>query len=154
LVQGRFVGPDLEAALRLRLSEDGVLHRGFLDEAEWWLQAHAIDVCVNLRWPLAGESSGIATRLMGIGKPVILTRSLETEEIPEVAALKVDPGIAEQEQLEHFMAWLAIQHDARRSIGRHAAIHTQSFHAIDLVARQLGDCLETAFDGKPTTTLP
>ena len=154
LVQGRFVGPDLEAALRLRLSEDGVLRRDFLDEAEWWLQAHAIDVCVNLRWPLAGESSGIATRLMGIGKPVILTRSLETEEIPEVAALKVDPGIAEQEQLEHFMAWLAIQHDARRSIGRHAAIHTQSFHAIDLAARQLGDCLETAFDGKPTTTLP
>jgi glycosyltransferase involved in cell wall biosynthesis len=137
LVQGAFVGPDLERALEPRLEQDWVIRRGYLSEDEWWLQAKAIDVAINLRWPLAGESSGIATRLMGIGKPVLLTRSLETQDIPEAAAIQVDPGLPEQQQLEHYMAWLALNPEARRAIGRHAVIHTNQFHQAERVAAQL-----------------
>lgn len=152
LVQGAFVGPDLERALVPRLEREWVVRRGYLEEEEWWTQAHAIDVCVNLRWPRAGESSGIATRLMGIGKPVILTRSAETGEIPEVAAVQVDPGLAEQEQLQIYMAWLALNLDARRAVGRHAAIHTAQWHGAAEVARALAQRLR-AFDGQVAGTL-
>jgi glycosyltransferase involved in cell wall biosynthesis len=141
LVQGSFVGPDLERALAPRLAQSWVVRRGYLSEEEWWLQAKSIDACINLRWPLAGESSGIATRLMGIGKPVLLTRSLETSEIPEPAAIGIDPGLAEQEQLEHYMAWLTLNPEARRAIGRHAVIHTREFHQAERVAAQLADWL-------------
>ncbi|MBZ2184661.1 MAG: glycosyltransferase [Bryobacter sp.] len=142
LVQGRFVGEELERALAPELAERWVLRRGYLPEAEWWLQAHALDAGLNLRWPLAGESSGIATRLMGIGRPVVLTRSLETEDLPEAAAIRIDPGLAEQEQLEHYMAWLALNPEARHSIGRHAAIHTREHHDAATVARSLLAALE------------
>lgn len=141
LVQGNFVGPDLELALSRQLAAPWIVRRGYLGEHEWWLQAHAIDVAVNLRWPLAGESSGIATRLMGIGKPVVVTRSLETEALPEVAVVKVDPGLAEQEELEHFLSWLTIAKEARLAIGRHAAVHTREFHGVKRVAGILAGAL-------------
>jgi hypothetical protein len=89
---------------------------------------------------------------MGIGKPVILTRSAETGEIPEVAAVQVDPGLAEQEQLQIYMAWLALNLDARRAVGRHAAIHTAQWHGAAEVARALAQRLR-AFDGQVAGTL-
>jgi len=154
LIQGKFVGPDLKRALGPRLAQEWIVRRAYLNEDEWWMQAHAIDLGINLRWPLAGESSGIATRLMGIGKPVVLTRGLETSVIPEAAAVRIDPGIAEQEQLEQYLAWLTINVEARRSIGRHAAIHTNQFHGVERVAELLADWLKEEFDGKPSQTLP
>ncbi|WP_031496675.1 hypothetical protein [Bryobacter aggregatus] len=141
LVQGDFVGPDLERALAPRLRTSHILRRPYLSEDEWWLQAHAIDAVINLRWPLAGESSGIATRLMGIGKPALLTRSLETRDIPEAAAIQIDPGPPERAQLEHFVAWLALQPEARRAIGRHAVLHTRQFHHVERVAAQIAELL-------------
>jgi hypothetical protein len=146
LVQGSFVGPDLERALGQRLKADGIVRRGYLSEQEWWMQAHALDVAINLRWPLAGESSGIATRLMGIAKPVIVTRSLETDDLPEAACIKVDPGLAEREELERFVAWLTLNVEARRAVGRHAAIHTQHLHGIERVGALLEDSVRAAFD--------
>ncbi len=139
LVQGSFASTELERAAASRIET----RRGYLDEAEWWMQAHAIDVGINLRWPLAGESSGIATRLMGIGKPVIMTRSREAEDIPEAAAIKIDPGLPEREQLTHYVAWLALNPEARRAVGRHAAIHTSQFHRVDRVADRIGDLLDS-----------
>jgi hypothetical protein len=154
LVQGRFVGEELERALAGELAAPWVIRRGYLSEEEWWLQARAIDVGINLRWPLAGESSGIATRLMGIGRPVILTRSLETDLIPEAAAIRIDPGLAEQEQLEQYMAWLAFNPEARHSIGRHAAIHTREHHDAAAVALSLAEALSPLlFDGAPARAL-
>jgi len=134
LVQGSFAGSELERAVAPRIEQ----MRGYLDEAEWWMQAHAIDVGVNLRWPLAGESSGIATRLMGIGKPVIMTRSGETEDIPDAAAIKIDSGLPEREQLAHYVTWLTLNVEARRAVGRHAAIHTGQFHRVEVVAKRIG----------------
>ena len=147
LVQGEFVGEDLQRALAFRLDRPWITRRGYLSEDEWWMQAHVLDAAINLRWPLAGESSGIATRLMGIGRPVILTRSEETAELPEVAALRVDPGLPEREQLEHFVAWLTLNEPARRSIGRHAAIHTRQFHSLPVVADRIAALLADVHSG-------
>lgn len=141
LIQGEFLDSAFERSLSARLAHPGVVRLGYLSEDEWWLMAHAIDVAVNLRWPLAGESSGIATRLMGIGRPVMLTRSLETEDLPEVSCIKVDPGPAERLQVETFLAWLCENPDARRSIGRHAAIHTQEHHNLEHVSAQIAAVL-------------
>lgn len=143
LVQGEFVGSELERALGPRMEREWITRRGYLDEAEWWMQAHAIDAVINLRWPLAGESSGIATRIMGIGRAVLLTRSEETADLPEVAAVRIDPGLAEKEELERYVAWLTLNPEARRSIGRHAAIHTQQFHAVGVVAERVASLLQS-----------
>jgi glycosyltransferase involved in cell wall biosynthesis len=137
LLQGEFVGPDLERALGPLLEQEGIVRRGYLAEDEWWMMAHALDGAINLRWPSAGESSGIATRLMGIGKAVVVTRGEETAELPEVSVVKVDAGVTERMELAEMWAWLVLNKDARQAVGRHAALHVGGFHSLDLVAERL-----------------
>ncbi len=137
LVQGSFVGPDLERALAPLLAQPGVIRRGFLAEEEWWLMARSLDGAINLRWPSAGESSGITTRLMGIAKPVLVTRGLETSALPEASVVKIDPGLAESEHLALAWAWLVSHESARLSIGRHAARHVIWHHSLPDIAGQI-----------------
>ena len=51
-----------------------------------------MDACINLRYPLGGETSGIAIRLMGIGKPVLVTDGEEYARFPEDACLRIAGG--------------------------------------------------------------
>ena len=55
----------------------------------------AVDCCLNLRYPGAGETSGVAIRLMGLGKPVIVTDNVENSAFPYGAVLRVSAGVAE-----------------------------------------------------------
>ena len=73
LVAGQFASTDLERAVEPLLRAPGIVRLPYLEEREFWLAASAVDACINLRDPAAGETSGIAIRLMGIGKPVLLT---------------------------------------------------------------------------------
>jgi hypothetical protein len=88
LVAGDVVSPEYQRALAPLLGTAGVIRVPLLPERAWWLHAHAADVCINLRYPAAGETSGIAVRMMGIGKPVIVTSG----EGPEAACVSVDSG--------------------------------------------------------------
>ena len=67
LVAGEFVSTDLERAVEPLMGGAGVVRLRYLEEREFWLAAAAVDACINLRYPAAGETSGITIRLMGIG---------------------------------------------------------------------------------------
>jgi hypothetical protein len=73
LVAGSFVSSDLERALQPLLAQNGVLRRPHLSAEEFAFSTAAVDACINLRDPAAGETSGIAIRAMGIGKAVLVT---------------------------------------------------------------------------------
>ena len=66
----------------------------------------AVDACINLRYPAAGETSGIAIRLMGIGKPVLMTDRPECSRFPEDACMRIAPGVAERDSLREHMTLL------------------------------------------------
>jgi hypothetical protein len=103
-----------------------------------------VDACVNLRYPAAGETSGISIRLMSLGKPVLVTASEEVSRFPAAACLRVDAGITEEEMLADYMVWLAKFPDDARSIGQRAAEHIREFHGAGRVAglywQALADC--------------
>ncbi|MEJ7607093.1 MAG: hypothetical protein WKF37_12720, partial [Bryobacteraceae bacterium] len=58
---------DLERALHHFLKGNHVRRLGFLHGDDFWRVAESSDVCINLRFPAAGETSGIMIRMMGIG---------------------------------------------------------------------------------------
>lgn len=129
LLAGDFVSPDLERALERELPAAGVVRVGHTPERKFTRLARAADACINLRYPGAGETSGIAMRLMGAAKPVIVTDGLETSRFPETACLRVEAGPREQEMLEAWMRWLSGCPQAGREIGRRAAEHVAAHHS-------------------------
>ena len=117
LVAGEFVSRDLARAVEAMAGQPGVIRAPYLSERDFWLHAAAVDACINLRFPAAGETSGIAIRLMGLGKAVLLSAGEESVRYPQAACLRVDTGVAEQEMLEAYMAWLCQTHGAAAAIG-------------------------------------
>ncbi len=134
LVAGGFVSADLERAAAPLLSGPGIFRLPHLSERDFWLAASAVDACINLRYPAAGETSGIAIRLMGIGKPVLVTEAEETSAFPPDACVRIPPGPSERPSLRAHMILLPSANDMAGEIGRRAAAHIRSCHAINLVS--------------------
>jgi len=146
LIAGEFVSFDLECVMRPLFSLPNVYRVGHVPEREFWLHAASVDACVNLRYPSAGETSGIGVRLMGLAKPVIVTAGEECSRIPENACIRVEPGPGETEELAQYMACLAQAPLLAREIGRQAAAHIQENHSLDAVADQYWDVLLSCRD--------
>ncbi|MDH7512481.1 MAG: glycosyltransferase family 4 protein [Clostridiales bacterium] len=86
----------------------------------------ASDICVNLRYPTMGESSGALLRQMGYARPTLVTNCGSYAEIPDWAALKIEPDIDESALLKAYLAALIEDPDFRLSVGREAAAYVQS----------------------------
>jgi glycosyltransferase involved in cell wall biosynthesis len=134
LAAGEFVSSDLERAVGPALQQPGIYHAGHTREREFRQLVSAADACINLRYPSAGETSGIAIRSMGIGKPVLVTDNEENSCFPEAACLRVEAGVAEVDSLVEYMVWLAQFPGAAREIGSRAARHIREHHSLDDVA--------------------
>jgi glycosyltransferase involved in cell wall biosynthesis len=114
---------------------------GYLSDRELRIAAGMVDCCLNLRYPGAGETSGIAIRLMGEAKPVILTDSAENADFPPAAALRVRPGVAEAEELFEHMLLVTEYPGIARDIGRVARNHIRRHHGLDTVAKRYWEVL-------------
>jgi glycosyltransferase involved in cell wall biosynthesis len=134
LLAGEFVSSDLARAIDPFLHAPGVYRIGYMTDAEFRRAVAMADVCVNLRYPTAGETSGITIRLMGAGKPVIVSNGEETSRYPDTACLRVDAGLAEEEMLGAYMLSLRTLPRLGMEIGRRAAEHIQHWHSIERVA--------------------
>jgi glycosyltransferase involved in cell wall biosynthesis len=135
LVAGEFTSTEFARAVAPHLERTGVLRAGRLAEAGFLLHQAATDVCVNLRHPGAGETSGITIRMMGLGRPVMVTDSAENARFPAGACIRIDPGEAEEEMLAASMLGLARDREGRRRFGRRAAQHIAAEHSAERCAR-------------------
>lgn len=134
LVAGEFVSPELERNYAAEMASLGVLRTGYIEEHDFWLHAAAVDLCLNLRYPSAGESSGIAVRLMGAGCATMLTAGPETERFPEGACLLCDAGPGEEEQILLYWLWACRDREGLRRMGLAAARHIRTEHDAARVA--------------------
>jgi glycosyltransferase involved in cell wall biosynthesis len=141
LVAGQFVSSDLERAVEPMLAQAGVVRRPYLKESEFWLAASTVDACLNLRYPAAGETSGIAIRMMGLGKPVLLTEGEECAAFPEGACVRIPAGIQERASLRMHMVLLSSMVDVARAVGLRGAGHVAAHHRTEQAAKQYWDLL-------------
>jgi glycosyltransferase involved in cell wall biosynthesis len=145
LVAGDFVSLDLERALEPLLGGEGIFRIGYTPERDFWLHSAAVDACINLRYPTAGETSGISIRLMGIGKPVLMSASAETSGFPDATCLRVDTGPSEEDLLVEFMVWLARFPQDARAIGERAGAYIREFHNPERVADMYWEVLRACY---------
>jgi glycosyltransferase involved in cell wall biosynthesis len=135
-IAGEFHSPVLEAGLGPLLEGPGIRRIGHMDDGAFALATAAVDCCVNLRYPSAGETSGIGVRLMGQGKPVIFTDGDENASLPDHTYLAVEAGIREQEQLFEQMCLLAGKPEIGRAIGLRATEHILRYHSMNAASEQ------------------
>lgn len=141
LVAGRFGSEEFQRAVTPLM--EGVLRAGYLPEREFWKVAAATDVCLNLRYPASGETSGLGMGMMGIGKAVVFTADEETSRFPEDVCLRVEPGLGEQEMLVEYILWLSGFPEAAREFGRRAATYIRRHHDPEQVAQRYWQALRS-----------
>jgi glycosyltransferase involved in cell wall biosynthesis len=141
LMAGTFASSDLERTARRFAAEPWLVRLHYLAEAEFRRASCVVDACINLRYPAAGESSGITIRLMGLGKPVLVTDAEEVARFPEGSCIRIPPGLEERASLSAHMVLLTSLPEVSRAIGRRGAEHIRAHHHIEQIARQYWNLL-------------
>jgi glycosyltransferase involved in cell wall biosynthesis len=139
VLAGDFQSEELERAVAPLL--EGVIRAERLSDAEFWKLVAACDVVVNLRYPAAGETSGVGMTAMGLGKAVLFSATEETSMLPPDACLRIEPGIGERASLVEHMIWLATFPGHAREVGRRAAVWVREHHAPEVVAERYWELL-------------
>lgn len=78
---------------------DRVHTTGFLDFEEFEQAIAACDLCVNLRYPTAGETSASLLRVLAVGRPAIVSDYAHSAELPDSVVVKIPLGEGEVETL-------------------------------------------------------
>ena len=142
-------GFDLDRRLqRLGLSNDGILREDYVDEARLWSLMAACDVCVNLRAPTMGETSGSVIRQLSLGKPVVVSDVGWFSELPAEVALKIPVGAGEAETLHAALELLAGNEAVRKAMARAALDLARREHDLEHVAELYASALEQAAGGE------
>jgi glycosyltransferase involved in cell wall biosynthesis len=144
LIAGECVSSDLSRLLEIEACHPAIRRLGHLNEADFLRAAAAVNCCLNLRYPGAGETSGIAIRLMGLAQPVIVTDNPENADFPRNAVLRVSPGVAESAELFDHMCLVTEFPQTARGIGSAAQRHVRAHHSLEAVARKYWETLCTA----------
>jgi glycosyltransferase involved in cell wall biosynthesis len=133
------------------------------DVLDAWI--HAADVCLCLRWPTSGESSGPLLRCLAAGKPTVITALGQHLDVPvidarqgtvyggtadaaaatwrDAVAVSVDL-VDEPQALALAMRRLAGDAALRESLGRNAASYASRMHRLDLLADDYLAAIATA----------
>jgi hypothetical protein len=124
------------------IAEHGVGARvhltGFLPFAEMEAAIAATDLCLNLRYPSAGETSASLLRILAEGRPVIVSDYAELGELPEEIALVVPLGDDEDGRFAAAVGRaLAGGREALAAMGERAREHVAARHAPERAAKAM-----------------
>jgi glycosyltransferase involved in cell wall biosynthesis len=140
------VGADLDA--RLTDLPEGVERVDYVDEPRLWSLMGACDVCVSLRAPTMGETSGSVIRALVLGKPLVVSDVGWFAELPDKVALKVQVDAHEAETLGAALELLASNDRARTAMGDAARSYVTAEHDLERSAEAYVAALEEAAGGE------
>jgi glycosyltransferase involved in cell wall biosynthesis len=124
------------------------LHFDYVPEDRLWSLLAATDICVSLRYPTMGETSGIAVRALEAGRPQVVSDVGWFSELPDEVALKVPVGDDEVEVLAGHLTRLAGDAEERARMGVAARALAVQEHDLGRVADAYAETLEQAAGGE------
>jgi glycosyltransferase involved in cell wall biosynthesis len=133
---------------RLGLLGSGAVARfGYVDERLLWSLVAASDVCVSLRAPTMGETSGVAIRTLCLGRPLVVSDVGWFSELPDSVAAKVPVDEWEVDTLAAVLERLAEDRGLREAMGEAGRAYAQREHGLERVAEAYAAALEEAAGG-------
>jgi glycosyltransferase involved in cell wall biosynthesis len=136
----------LEEARELGVDER-VRLTGRVSDEEFGLYASAADICLNLRYPSAGETSATLLRLLAAGRLVMVTDQIPTLELPAAAVFRVRLE-GDEDGLYCDVQDLLRSPERRKRIETAARAYVETEHTVDTMVEDYVRCLEEA-DGLP-----
>ncbi|PDV98137.1 glycosyltransferase family 4 protein [Candidatus Chloroploca asiatica] len=118
---------------RLRLG-DAVIVTGHVPREQFEAYVAAADLCVNLRYPTGGETSASLLRLLGAGRPTLVSAVGSFAELPAGVVAQVDPGPAEYAQIFAYCQLLLGQPDLAQALGAQARAYVATDHTLEAAA--------------------
>lgn len=120
-----------------------VLFTGRVSETDFHLYASAADVCLNLRYPSAGETSATLLRLLAAGRAVLITDQVRELDYPDsvVARTSLD---GDEDGLFCDVMDLLHDPDRRRRLERCSREYVEAEHNPRVMFEDYTRCLEEA----------
>lgn len=130
--------------LAARLGVAGRVHvTGFLPFDQFDAAIAATDLCLNLRYPSAGETSASLLRILAVGRPVVVSEYAEFGDLPPEIALAVPLGADEEARFAALVAArLGGGRDELAAMGRRARAHVARHHAPERAAEAIVAAIE------------
>lgn len=113
-----------------------VIQTGFVPFQKMYEYMQISDICVNLRYPTAGETSASLLRLLSMGKPVIVSNVGGFSELPDNCCAKVDVDNYEEEALLEYLIALASKRTLRKKMGDNARESVLKYHNPEKIAHE------------------
>lgn len=161
LVAGE-VAPDVDPTSEA--ARHGVAERlhvaGYLPFAELQAAIAACDVCLNLRYPTAGETSASLLRILACGRAAIVSDYGPLAHLPDEVALRVPLGREEVEAVADAGGELLADRPRRRAMEAAARRHVAAEHDPERAAAAVVDAVrewaaaEPPGDASPAPVVP
>ena len=122
---------------------------GYVSDDDARIVARAADVCVNLRYPSAGETSASLLRMLGAGRPVIVSDDGPALEIDLGCVVRIPVDSLEDEYLSEVLAMLAQSEDLRATAGEAARRYVRRQHGMDVALNAYRSAIQTVLTIDP-----
>lgn len=119
---------DLEGEARRAGVADRVHLTDFLPYEDFEAAIAAVDLCLNLRYPTAGETSASLLRVLALGVPAIVSDYAQFADLPHEVALRVPLGDDEVDALTAMLRDLLARPERLRAMGEAARELVRSRH--------------------------
>lgn len=119
---------DLERAARAAGVAERVHVLGFVSFDEFAAAIAATDLCVNLRYPTAGETSASLLRVLAAGRPALVSAYAQFDELPAEVAARVPVGEGESAALAAALRDLLADPPRLLAMGALARDHVRREH--------------------------
>jgi hypothetical protein len=122
---------DVRAAIARAGLEDSVSVTGYVERHAFEDYLASADICLNLRHPTAGETSASLLRLLGAGKPTLVSASGSFAELPPGVAAQVDLDASEGDLIVAYCRLLSGRPELAAALGARARAYVARQHSLD-----------------------
>jgi glycosyltransferase involved in cell wall biosynthesis len=125
---------------------DSLCVLGYVPLERLGLLLRSASVCVNLRFPTLGETSGSVLRALGMGRPAIVTDAGAFRELPDDCVWKVPVDRRESDLLFAYLEALCLRPEVRRQMGVNARAWVRKTCLWERVSAAYASFLEDCYD--------
>ncbi len=136
---------DVQGIIQRLGLRDVVAVTGYVERSQFEDYVAAADVCLNLRYPTAGETSASLLRLLGAGKPTLVSAVDAFTELPPDVVAQVDVDENETDLIVAYCRRLLGDPALAAALGANAREYVATEHTLTQAARAMIDFLARVY---------